>query len=37
LDLYSANALKQQSAGRHMGPLEHIILIPSQAVFDLTP
>jgi hypothetical protein len=28
--------LKQQSAGRHVTPLEHIILIPSQPVFALT-
>ena len=37
LDLYSASALKQESAGKHMAPLGHIILIPSQAVLDLTP
>ena len=28
LDLYSASSLKQQSAGRHVAPLKHIILIP---------
>ena len=33
LDFYSASSLKQQSAGRHVAPLEHIILIPSQPVF----
>jgi len=33
LDLYSASSLKQQSAGRHVAPLGHIILIPSQPVF----
>jgi hypothetical protein len=27
LDLYSANSLKQQSVGRHVAPLGHIILI----------
>ena len=27
----------QQSAGRHIAPLGHIILIPSQPVFALTP
>jgi len=37
LDLYSASSLKQQSAGRQVAPLAHIILIPSQAVFALTP
>ena len=37
LDFYSASSLKQQSAGRHVAPLGHIILIPSQPVFDLTP
>jgi hypothetical protein len=28
---------QQQSAGRQCIPLRHIILIPSQPVFDLTP
>ena len=37
LDFYSASSLKQQSAGRHVTPLEHIILIPRQLVFVLTP
>jgi hypothetical protein len=37
LDFYSASSLKQQSAGRHVAPLRHIILIPSQPVFALTP
>ena len=32
LDFYSASSLKQQSADRHVAPLEHIILIPSQPV-----
>jgi len=32
LDFYSASSLKQQFAGRHVAPLEHIILIPSQPV-----
>jgi hypothetical protein len=35
LDPYSANSLKQQSAGRHVAPLEHIHLIQSQPVFVL--
>jgi len=30
LDFYSANSLNQQSEGRHVAPLVHIILIPSQ-------
>ena len=29
-NFYSASLLKQQSAGRHVAPLWHIILIPSQ-------
>ena len=29
--------LKQQSAGIHVAPLEHIIQIPSQLVLALTP
>jgi hypothetical protein len=28
-DFYSASSLKQQSAGRHVAPLVHIILIPT--------
>jgi len=28
--------MKQQSAGRHVAPLGHIILISSQPVFALT-
>jgi hypothetical protein len=35
--LYSANSLKQQSEGRHVAPLGHIILIPSQPVCALSP
>jgi len=30
LDIHSASSLKQQSAGKHVAPLGHIILIPSQ-------
>ena len=37
LDCYSAKSLKQQSADGHVVPLRHIILIPSQPVFDLSP
>jgi hypothetical protein len=37
LDLYNARSLKQQSTGKHANPLGHIILIPSQSVFDLNP
>jgi hypothetical protein len=32
LDFHSASSLKQQSADRHIAPLGHIILIPSQPV-----
>ena len=35
LDLYSASSLKQQC--RHVAPPGHIIMIPSQPVFALTP
>ena len=37
LDFDSASSLKQQSVARHVVPLGHIILIPSQPVFALTP
>jgi hypothetical protein len=37
LDFYSASSLKQQSADKHVAPLWHIILIPSQPVFALSP
>ena len=37
LDFHSASSLKQQSAGRHIAPIGHIILIPSQPVFALSP
>jgi hypothetical protein len=37
LHFYSASSLKQHSAGTHVAPLGHIILIPSQAVFALSP
>ena len=36
LDFYSASTLKQQSAGRHVAPLGHIILILSQPVLALS-
>ena len=36
-DLYSASSLKQESPNRHVVPLGHIILIPSQQVFTLSP
>ena len=35
--LNSASTLKQQYADRHVAPLGHIILIPSQPVFALSP
>jgi hypothetical protein len=37
LDFYSARSLKQQSADRHVAAFGHIILIPSQPVFALSP
>ena len=37
LDFYSAISLKEHSTGRHVAPLGHIILIPSQQVFALSP
>ena len=36
-DFYSASSLKQQSADRHVAPLGHIILLPRQPVFALSP
>jgi hypothetical protein len=33
LDFYSASSLKQQSEGKHVTPLGHIIPIPSQPDF----
>ena len=36
LDFNRANSLKQQSAGRPVAPLGHIILIPRQPVFPLS-
>ena len=35
LDFHSASSLKQQSTGRHVAPLRHIILIPSLCSFSL--
>ena len=37
LDFYSASSLKQQSVGRYVAPLGHIILILRQHVFALSP
>jgi hypothetical protein len=37
LDFYSASSLKQQSADWHDAPLGHIIQIPCQPVFALSP
>ena len=37
LDFYNASLLKQQSADRYVAPLGHMILIPSQPVFALSP
>ena len=36
-ELGVASSLKQQSAGRHVAPLGHIILISSQPVYALSP
>jgi len=35
LDLHSASSLKQQSAGRHVTPLGHIILIEYVEILNL--
>jgi hypothetical protein len=35
LDICSTSSLQQQSTGRHVAPLGHIILIPSHQVFVL--
>ena len=35
LEFYSASSMEQQSADRHVAPLGHIILIPSQLVTSL--
>jgi hypothetical protein len=32
LDAYSVSSLKQQFMGKHVPPLRHIIMIPSQSV-----
>jgi len=37
LHFYSASSLKQQSVGRLVAPLGHIIMILSQPVFALSP
>ena len=37
LDFFSASSLKQQSTGRHVTPLGHIFLIPSQPALALSP
>jgi hypothetical protein len=36
-DIYNTSSLKQQSTGRHIAPLGHVIPIPSQLVFALIP
>ena len=35
LDFHSSTSLQQQSAGRHVAPLRHIILILNQPVFTV--
>jgi hypothetical protein len=37
LEFYSACSLKQQSLDRHVAPLGHIILIPSEPICVLSP
>ena len=37
MDFYSATSLIQQCVGRHIVPLGHIIIIPTQQVFALPP
>ena len=37
LIFYSASSLKEQSAGRHVAPLGHIILILRQPALALSP
>ena len=37
LNFYSASSMKQQSTGRHVAPLGHIVLVPSQTLLVLTP
>ena len=37
LDFYSASSLKQQSASRNVTPFGHIIMLPSQPIFALSP
>jgi hypothetical protein len=36
LDLYNVSSMKQQSAGRSVPSIEHIILLPIQPVFART-
>jgi len=37
LNLYSGGSLRQQSIGRHVAPLRHMILVLILPVFTLTP
>jgi hypothetical protein len=37
LDIFSASSLKQQFAGKNVTPFGHIIPIPSQPIFALSP
>jgi hypothetical protein len=37
MDFHFASSLKQQSTSKHVAPLGHIILIPSQPAFARTP
>ena len=36
LDFYSASSRRQQFTDRHVTPVRHIILIPSQPVFSIS-
>jgi len=36
LDFYCASSLIQQSGGRHVSPVVHIIVIPNQSVFSVS-
>ena len=37
LEFYSTSSLKQQTAGKPVAPLGHIILIPRQPFFAVSP
>ena len=37
MGIYNSRSLQQQSTGRHVANPRHIILIPGQPVFEVTP